>query len=55
VSNLEIIQRMCEMLDTAQRVIREQAELLAQHGIVTDDGGLEEERTRLLTDIENSI
>ena len=55
MSNLEIIQWMCEMLDTAQRVIREQAELLAQHGIETDDGGLEEERTRLLTDIENSI
>ena len=55
MSNLEMIQRLCEMLDTAQKVIREQAELLEMHGIETDDGGLEEERTRLLTDIENSI
>lgn len=55
MSNLEIIQRLCEMLDTAQRIIREQAELMAQHGIKTEDGGLEAERKKLLEDIENSI
>ena len=43
------------MLDEAASVIRQQAELLAQRGIETETGTLEQERTRLLTDIENSI
>lgn len=55
MSNLEIIQRLCELLEQAAREIRIQAELLAMHGIETDDGGLEERRTKLLEDIENSI
>lgn len=55
MSNLEIIQRLCQLLEIASGVIREQAELLAQHGIETDDGGLEAEREKLLEDIENSI
>lgn len=55
MSNLEMIQRLCELLEQAAREIRIQAELLAMHGIETDDGGLEERRTKLLEDIENSI
>lgn len=55
MSNLEIIDRLCRMLDEAQKIIRQQAELLAMHGIETADGCLEEERARLLRDIENSI
>ncbi len=54
MSNLQIIERLCTMLDAAQEIIREQAELLAQHGIETDDGTLERERAKLLSDIELS-
>lgn len=55
MSNLEIIQRLCDLLEQAAREIRLQAELLAMHGIETEDGGLETERKKLLEDIENSI
>ena len=36
------------MLETAQEIIREQAELLAMHGIETAGGGLEKRREALL-------
>lgn len=52
MSNLELIERLCGLLDSAQQIIREQAELLAMHGIATDDGELERKRTELLTEIE---
>ena len=55
MSNLQIIERLCQLLEIASSVIREQAEILAKHGIETQDGGLEEKRTRLLEDIEKSI
>ena len=55
MSNIQIIERLCAMLDEAASIIRAQAEILSQHGIETDTGTLEQERTRLLSDIENSI
>ena len=55
MSSLEIITRLCRLLDEAQQIIRDQAELLAMHGIETAAGQLEAERARLLRDIENSI
>lgn len=55
MSNLTVIERLCQLLDLAQQVIRDQAELLEMHGITTDDGGLEKKRVELLTEIENSI
>lgn len=55
MSNLEIIARLCRMLDDAQQIIQSQAELLAMHGIETSSGDLEEKRTQLLKDIERSI
>ena len=55
MSNLQIIERLCAMLEDAATIIRQQAEILAQHGIETETGTLERERTRLLSDIENSI
>ena len=55
MSNLEIIDRLCRMLDDAQQIIREQTQLLAMHGIETSSGELEEKRTQLLKDIEGSI
>ena len=55
MSNLEIIDRLCRMLDEAQQIIRRQAELLAMHGIETGSGQLEASREQLLRDIENSI
>ena len=52
MSNLKLIERLCGLLDEAQDIIREQAALLAMHGIETDDGALERKRTELLTEIE---
>jgi hypothetical protein len=48
MSELQIIEKLCGMLGTAQEIIREQAELLAMHGITTADGKLEERREALL-------
>ena len=52
MSNLEIIQTLCEMLDDACGIIRDQSEIMSQHGILTDDGGLEERRDALLRQVE---
>ena len=46
---------MTRMLDEAQQIIREQAQLLALHGIETESGQLEASRAQLLADIEKSI
>lgn len=55
MSNLQIIERLCGLLDEAQGIIRAQAALLAMHGIETDDSVLERERAQLLVDIEKAI
>ena len=55
MSNLEIIAKLCEMLDDAQQIIKGQAELLAMHGIETSTGALEADRARLLNAIEQTI
>lgn len=52
MSNLQIIESLCAILDEAQRIIRAQAEILAMHGIETDTGTLETERQALLDRIE---
>ena len=53
MNNLQIICRMCEMLDQAQRIIRRQAEILDMHGIKTEDGELETKRAQLLENIDH--
>ena len=55
MSNLEIITSLCSMLSEAQKIIRIQSEMLSAHGIETYDGKLEDERSELLSRIENSI
>jgi hypothetical protein len=55
MSNLEIIQKLCGLLDDAQGIIAAHAELLALYGIATDDGQLERERVELLAEIEGSV
>lgn len=55
MSNLQLIERLCRLLDEAQQIIREQAELLDAHGIVTGNGELEEKRRAVLTEIEKSV
>lgn len=55
MSNLDIIASLCSMLDEAQKIIRIQSEMLSAHGIETYDGKLEDERSELLSLIENSI
>lgn len=52
MSNLQIIARLCEMLRSAQEIIRRQAALLAMHDIQTESGELEDTRSILLEDIE---
>lgn len=54
MSNLKMIQNLCELLDMAANIIREQAEIMAQHDIRTDDGGLEQRRDELLEMIEKN-
>lgn len=55
MSNLEIICKLCEMLDQAQSIISLQADLLCQHCIETDTGGMEERRDELLRQIEETV
>ena len=55
MSNLEVIQRLCAMLDAAQGVIRAQAEILAMHEIESEGGELESRRQALLNDIEMTV
>lgn len=52
MSNLQMIEHLCRMLDEALTVIREQAALLQMHGIETDDGTTEEKRRALLERVE---
>lgn len=54
MSNLELIERLCAMLDEAQDIIRKQAALLSEHGIEIDSRRLEEQRQRLLDEIERT-
>ena len=55
MTNLQLIERLCRLLDEAQQIIRDQAALLAAHGIETEPGALESQRARLLEGIEKSI
>lgn len=55
MSNLELIDRLCGLLDVAQQIIREQGAILAQHGIDTDGGEIEARRAELLAKIEQTI
>ena len=49
---LRVIERLEEMLHMALEIIDEQAALLNQHGIETDDGKLEEAERQFRSDIE---
>lgn len=51
MSQYATIEKLCALLDAAQIIIREQAALLAMHGIETDDGELERRRGELLAAI----
>lgn len=53
MSDIQVICHLCDMLNQAQSIIREQAALLAMNGIETEDGGLEAQRQRFLTEVEN--
>lgn len=55
MSNLELIQRLCCMLDAAQGIIQQQAEILSMHGIESVGGEVEKQRAALLAEIENTI
>ena len=55
MSNLQLIDRLSRLLEEAVQIIREQAELMSQHGIETDAGRLERQRAQLLEDIKKTI
>lgn len=55
MTTLQIIERLCSMLDDAQEIISEQARLLEMHGIHTEDGRLEEMRDELLRAIKSEV
>lgn len=42
------VESLCEMLEIAQSVIKQQATLLLMHGIQTEDGKLEAQRNELI-------
>jgi hypothetical protein len=52
MSNLRVIERLEDMLRMALEIIDEQSALLAQHGIETDSGKLEEEEQKFREDME---
>ena len=52
MNSLEIIE---QLLDRAQQIIRQQAEILEQHNIRTCDGEVERHRAALLAEFERSI
>lgn len=49
---LRVIERLENMLHMALEIIDEQSALLAQHGIETDSGKLEEEERQFREDME---
>lgn len=55
MSNLQLICLLCDLLDRAQQIIRQQAEIMEQHGIDTDGGEIEARRAELLAKIEQTI
>lgn len=55
MSNLELIERLCALLDAAQSIIREQAAMLEMHGASDASGDLERRRAALLADVESTI
>lgn len=48
MSNLQIIERLCTLLEDASRIIKEQAGLLELHGICTETGDFEKNRKEFL-------
>lgn len=55
MSNLQLICLLCDLLDRAQQIIRQQVEIMEQHGIDTDGGEIEARRAELLAKIEQTI
>lgn len=52
MSTLRVIERLEQMLHMALEIIDEQAALLNQHGIETDDGKLEEAERQFRSDMK---
>lgn len=47
MTNSQMIERLCTMLENALDIIQEQAKVLAMHGITTHAGTLEGKREKL--------
>ncbi|MBQ8554440.1 MAG: hypothetical protein IJ438_14965 [Clostridia bacterium] len=46
---MSMMEELCRLLEECAHIIRKQAELLAMHGIQTEDGELERARARMLS------
>lgn len=53
MSNLELIERLADLLGRAAEIIREQADLLAMHGVTGE--GLEGRRETLLGEVDKLV
>ena len=54
MTGMQEIGLLCRMLHEAVELVKEQAELLAMHGIRTSGGELEERRERLMREGETA-
>ena len=52
MSHLQVIAHLEIMLRTALEIINQQSELLALHGIETEDGRLEKAEEKFMKDVE---
>lgn len=53
MSNLELIERLADLLGRAAEIIREQADLLAMHGVTGEE--LEGRRETLLGEVDKLV
>lgn len=50
MTGIALVENLCEMLEIAQGVIKQQAILLMMHGIKTEDGKIEAQRDELASE-----
>ena len=55
MNTLQIIERLCRIIDEAQEIITEQARLLDMHGIRTEGGRFEAKCGELVKRIQSEV
>ncbi|MBP3649183.1 MAG: hypothetical protein J6K73_05325 [Clostridia bacterium] len=51
---MSMMEELCRLLEECAHIIRKQAELLAMHGIQTEDGEIEAARSRVIGEINGN-